>query len=354
MSGGNKYLDIKIDDPELLKLIKENLQHKFFSRTEFMWSTDSAVFNVKFSDDFLFKFEPNSNGHIDIEYKDNRSNGKIDEEIISRLKEIAENEYMKNCDTLEIDKLIINSYDGKLSNMVEETDSKIINEFLSHIKNAKLEQFGGICYTPEAVKERIKLEKSYYEIIINKYSTLYADEDFENIFLEKKTFYGGLSSAELNSHFVLKVSDFNNGEKLLDIYKTNENGKIIDCGFKNEIMTVPTGDIVLDVKASISADENSLSNEGVRLILRLEGDDNFSRVRDNDFILYKDNNGIWEELHAKAEPNENTMNKLSDTITEKINWTEKYGELEKGIYKLERKIFVSGVENLYFVTFEIK
>ena len=81
---------------------------------------------------------------------------------------------------------------------------------------------------------------------------------------------------------------------------------------------------------------------------------------DNDFIIYKEVDGNWEELEAYVESDTTTVTKSSEINIERINWLEKYGVLESGKYKIERTIFIQGQydevkrETKYFVIFEIK
>ncbi len=48
------------------------------------------------------------------------------------------------------------------------------------------------------------------------------------------------------------------------------------------------------------------------------------------------------------------IEKFTNKVFENIDWTEKYGTLESGIYKLERNVIIDEYECPYYVIFEIK
>lgn len=351
------YIDIKIEDEEVLKIIKENLQSKVFKRTDHIWIVDPDIYNVSLSKNFLLKFDPMSNGRVDIEYKNRRVNGKIDKKAVDKIIEIANNAFVKDTTrSIKTETLELYTHDEMVTNMKKITDTEEINQFLSLIESAKLEQIGEVCFGSEFIKERMNLPKTYYEISINDYATLYADKDFQKVYLEKIAFLQNYNQNK-NSRYLLKVSNIDKISKLFEEYYYDEDTPIIECGFENDTITItnPYNELSnTQATLSISAEETILSNEGINLILKLDGSSSFSRVRDNDFIIYKEDNGNWEELEAYVEPDKNTINKSSSKIIEKINWTQKYGVLEPGIYKLERTVNISDVETSYYVIFEIK
>ena len=109
---------------------------------------------------------------------------------------------------------------------------------------------------------------------------------------------------------------------------------------------------------SMSVKENSLTNTEVTIIFTSDDEFEYATSSGDNFIVSKFKDNKWNELTPiKGNWNSTEMinyNPPTKKIEENINWREKYGELKKGKYKLEREILIDGNKGNYYIEFEIK
>ncbi len=106
--------------------------------------------------------------------------------------------------------------------------------------------------------------------------------------------------------------------------------------------------------------DGTLSKSGATIIIKDENKMPY-RYSKKWYSIEKKNNGKWENLNEKKDmiiSNEEDIPTLyHQTVEFTINWTEYYGELEKGIYRIAKKTYTaaSNDESEYIYTeFEIK
>ena len=265
---------------------------------------------------------------------------RIDSRIVDKIRETLKEHFLKDTSVLETEKIEIYNYKEDYALSKEITDVDEIETIIKYIDVNSLENVYNVNYDRAYIKENLKLQDTYYEINFNEFSSLYIDNDFAKAYLLKYAYYiPGLNEIA----YAIELTNLDRGITEFIELENTEDYYIIESG--------------LEAEGIVAVEENSLSNYGIRLnILRT----NYERYKDNDFIIYKEVDGNWEELEAYVESDTTTVTKSSEINIERINWLEKYGVLESGKYKIERTIFIQGQydevkrETKYFVIFEIK
>lgn len=344
LENSKDYIEIDIEDNELIKEISKALQGRFIiEKCSFdFYQSSIKKYIVKLTDNLSFSVYPASEGEIFVWYKSQTDwvRTKIDSKIIEKIKELAREQFLKDSSVLETEKIEVYNYKENYALSKEITDATKIKTIINCINVDNLENVNNVNYDSAYIKENLKLQDIYYEVKFNEFSSLYIDNDFAKVYLLKYAYYiPGFNEIA----YSIELTDLSREIAKFIELENDEDYHIIESGIEGE------GRLAIEVE--------SLSEDGIRLNILGAS---YERYKDNDFILYKEVNDNWEELEAYAEKDTNTVTKSSDVNIERINWLEKYGQLESGKYKLERMIFIqSGYdeptrETKYFVIFEIK
>ena len=341
------YIEVDIEDNELIKEISKSIQGKLLiENRSSSWSTlyqsSFRKYIVKLTDNLSFSFDPSAKDDIWVWYKSENDwiRTRIDSRIVDKIRETLKEHFLKDTSVLETEKIEIYNYKEDYALSKEITDVDEIETIIKYIDVNSLENVYNVNYDRAYIKENLKLQDTYYEINFNEFSSLYIDNDFAKAYLLKYAYYiPGLNEIA----YAIELTNLDRGITEFIELENTEDYYIIESG--------------LEAEGIVAVEENSLSNYGIRLnILRT----NYERYKDNDFIIYKEVDGNWEELEAYVESDTTTVTKSSEINIERINWLEKYGVLESGKYKIERTIFIQGQydevkrETKYFVIFEIK
>lgn len=347
LKNSKEYIECTVEDNELIKEISKSLQGKLliencYSSWHRIYQGSYKKYIITLTDNLSFSFYPDSDDEIFVWYKSKNDwvRTKIDSKIIDKIKELAKEYFLKDNSVLETEKIKIYNYKEDYALSKEITDSIKINKIISYLDKADMKSVENVYYDGRFIKENLKLQDTYYEVNFNEFSSLYIDNDFAKAYLLKYAYYiPGMNEIA----YAIELTGLDRGVIALIELENYENDYIIASG--------------LECEGRVAIEEESLSNEGIRLnILGIS----YECYKDNDFIIYKEVDGNWEELESHAEADANTVTKSSAVNIERVNWFEKYGLLENGKYKLERTIFIQGGydkpkrETKYFVIFEIK
>lgn len=340
---GGEFIEINFEDNELLKKILtvlEGKMHIYMPDNNIIYDNDYKIYKVMLADNLYFNFDPSSKGLIYISYKNKHFTKVIDEKLLDKIRNIATKAFFEDTNMFETEKIEIYNYKEDYALAKEITDPEKISNICNLLKNVNMEKNGTVHNDREVVRQRINFDKPFYEVHFTPHIALYISNDFEKTYTIKYAYqYTGMNETA----FLLEVTNLD--KKLVELLSIDEgeNYQIIESR--------------LETGETIGVEEDSLSNEGIRLTIFNKS---YECYKDNDFIIYKEVDGNWEELEAYAEQDRTIVTKSSSVNIERINWQEKYGQLESGKYKLERTIFIQGRydevnrETKYFVIFEIK
>lgn len=107
---------------------------------------------------------------------------------------------------------------------------------------------------------------------------------------------------------------------------------------------------------STSIRKDTLTKTGVTLLLTSANEFVFSKCSGDDYKLYFYQNENWIECESISGNYTEAIIQRPKTkkLEEHIEWSEKYGELKVGKYKLERDIGINSTEGKLYIEFEIK
>lgn len=350
-----KEVSVELKDQEIINKIIDELSNKQLKDYTGLKLDFIEIFTVDLGNGISFVFDNNETNDIssaldksEEEYIRLNNNGKsiitaVDKKLLFEISDYSYDEYEKTLtiyDKFKSDKLEIYTINENYAMYNEETNEEKINELLEACNSLQFESLDEDVQEPELVKS------ASYKIDLGT-STFYIDKNFENGILDS---IFGKGDEAVRYHKVINVDLL---KKFIPQSNVDEKFKVIEANMENNI-----GE---DTELNIYVKDGSLSAQGINLrnyIANFDGQ--AERYKNNDFIIYKDNSGSWEELPSFAQVDKNIVTKTGDT--EVIDWTEKYGTLEPGVYKLERSLFfgdtrgsIEGeVENKYYVIFEIK
>lgn len=184
-------------------------------------------------------------------------------------------------------------------------------------------------------------------MIICMYIIFFKKDEANNMELEKENSFENTVYYEFEGKIV--------GTRKLEISKTYD----INTTFGRYGYIYANGIPSLD-KVSSSIKEGTLTKSGVTIIITDKNEKPYGYSK-KWYLIEKKKDEEWEKLNLKKDmvisEEEDTPTIYSDISEFSIDWTEYYGELEKGTYRIAKKTYIynSNDEGVYVYTeFKIK